>query len=71
MSKRINSRYSFFKNFEEDVFGRFLFKMKRRDITKRLFSYSKVLNRVKPLRLSDLLIKKKKKNKVNFKPRLF
>lgn len=64
MSKRINSRYSIFKNFEADVFGRFLFKMKRRDITRRLFSYSRVLNRVKPLRLADLLIRRKKKIKL-------
>lgn len=64
MSKRINSRYSLFKNFEGDVFGRFLFKMKRRDITRRLFSYSRVLNRVKPLRLADLLIKRKKRIKL-------
>jgi len=64
MSKRVNSRYSLFKNFEGDVFGRFLFKMKRRDVTRRLFSYSKVLNRVKPLRLADLLIKRKKKIKL-------
>jgi hypothetical protein len=62
MSKRINSRYSLFKNFEGDVFGRFLFKMKRRDVTRRLLSYSRVLNRVKPLRLADLLIRRKKKN---------
>jgi ribosomal protein S4 len=37
--------------------------MKRRDITRKLFSFSKVLNRVEPLRLSDLLIRRKKKIK--------
>jgi ribosomal protein S4 len=61
MTKILKSRYSVYKNFEEDVFGRFLFKMKRRDITCRLLSYSKILNRVEPLRLADLLIRRKKK----------
>lgn len=62
MTKILKSRYSFYENFEEDVSGRFLFKMKRREITRKLFFFSKVLNRVEPLRLSDLLISKKKKN---------
>jgi len=61
MTKILKSRYSIYKNFEEDIFGRFLFKMKRREITRRLLSYSKVLNRVEPLRLADLLIRRKKK----------
>lgn len=63
MTKILKSRYLVFKNFEEDVTGRFLFKMKRREITRRLFSLYKILNRVEPLRLSDLLIRKKKKIK--------
>jgi|SwirhirootsSR3_FD_contig_71_3733966_length_3061_multi_2_in_0_out_0_2 ribosomal protein S4 len=63
MTKILKSRYSFYENFEEDVNGRFLFKMKRREITRKLFFFSKVLNRVEPLRLSDLLISKKKKIK--------
>lgn len=63
MSKILRSRYSIYKNFEEDVTGHFLFKMKRRDITRRLLSYSRVLNRVEPLRLSDLLIRRKKRIK--------
>jgi ribosomal protein S4 len=37
--------------------------MKRREITRKLFFFSKVLNRVEPLRLSDLLIRRKKKIK--------
>jgi hypothetical protein len=63
MTKILKSRYSFYKNFEEDISGRFLFKMKRREITRKLFFFSKVLNKVEPLRLSDLLINRKKKIK--------
>jgi len=37
--------------------------MKRRDVTKRLLAYSKVLNKIRPIKLADLLIKKKKKIK--------
>jgi len=61
MTKIIKSRYSLFKNFEEDITGLFLFKMKRRSITRKLLSYSRVLNKVEPLRLTDLLIRRKKK----------
>jgi len=63
MTKILKSRYAVYKNFEEDVTGHFLFKMKRREVTRKLFSYLKVLNRVEPLRLADLLIRRKKKIK--------
>jgi len=63
MTKIITSRYSLLKNFEEDVTGLFLFKFKRRDITRKLFAFSKVLNKVEPVRLTDLLINKKRRIK--------
>jgi len=63
MTKIITSRYSLLKNFEEDITGLFLFKFKRRDITRKLFAFSKVLNKVEPVRLTDLLISKKRRVK--------
>lgn len=65
MSKIKTSKYSLFKNLEADIFGRFLFKMKRRTVTRNLLSFSKVLSRVKPVKLSDLLIRRKRKSKVS------
>jgi ribosomal protein S4 len=63
MTKIITSRYSLLKNFEEDITGLFLFKLKRRDITRKLFAFSKTLNKVEPIRLTDLLISKKRRIK--------
>ena len=66
MTKILKSKYALLKNFEEDITGRFLFKMKRREITRKLLSFSKILNKVEPLRLTDLLIRKKNQLKIRF-----
>jgi ribosomal protein S4 len=63
MTKILQSRYSLFKNFEDDITGLFLFKLKRRAITRKLFAFSKILNKVEPVRLTDLLIRRKKRIK--------
>jgi ribosomal protein S4 len=65
MTKIIKSHYKLIKNFQEDVRGGFLFKMKRRQRTLNLLAWRFVLNKVKPVRLDDLLLPRLKRRALN------
>jgi ribosomal protein S4 len=65
MTKIIKSHYKLIKNFQEDVRGDFLFKLKRRQRTLNLLAWRFVLNKVKPVRLDDLLLPRLKRRALN------
>lgn len=64
MTKIIKSYYKFINNFQDDLKGSFLFKMKRRQRTLNLLAWRFILNKVKPIRLDDLLLPRLKRRSV-------
>lgn len=64
MTKIIKSKYKFLNNFQDDLTGHFLYKMKRRKRTLNLLAWRFILNKVKPVRLDDLLLSRPKRRAV-------
>lgn len=64
MTKIIKSKYKFINNFQDDLTGHFLYKMKRRQRTLNLLAWRFILNKVKPVRLDDLLLSRLKRRTV-------
>lgn len=65
MSKIIKSYYKLITNFQDDLKGSFLSKLKRRQRTLNLLAWKFLLNKVKPVRLDDLLLPRLKRRSIN------
>lgn len=65
MSKIIKSYYKLITNFQDDLKGSFLNKLKRRQRTLNLLAWKFLLNKVKPVRLDDLLLPRLKRRSIN------
>ena len=65
MSKIVRSYYKLITNFQDDLKGSFLSKLKRRQRTLNLLAWKFLLNKVKPIRLDDLLLPRLKRRSIN------
>lgn len=65
MTKIVKSYYKLISNFQEDLKGTFLFRMKRRQRTLNLLAWRFLLNKVKPVRMDDLLLPRLRRRTVN------
>lgn len=65
MTKIIKSYSKLINNFQDDLKGSFLFKLKRRQRTLNLLAWRFILNKVKPVRLDDLLLSRLKRRSIN------
>lgn len=65
MTKIIKSYSKLINNFQDDLKGSFLLKLKRRQRTLNLLAWRFILNKVKPVRLDDLLLSRLKRRSIN------
>lgn len=65
MTKIVKSYSKLVNNFQDDLKGSFFFKLKRRQRTLNLLAWRFILNKVKPIRLDDLLLPRLKRRSIN------